>query len=125
MMKDDLDTTENSTSHNIQLLLLFVKTLEEIDPEMQLQRLKTLIYVSMYPGITTKKLAERIGFTEASASRNLLALGIMNPMTKRPGYNLVESQDNMDDRRGRKYSLAPRGQKLVMTLSNLLREMQS
>jgi DNA-binding MarR family transcriptional regulator len=120
MMKNELNSTTQSGCYDIQILVSLVRELEEIDPEMPLQRLKTLLYVSMNPGITTKELAKKTGFTEASASRNLLALGVMNPMTKRPGYNLVEAHDNMDDRRGRRYSLAPRGVRLVMKLSNLI-----
>jgi DNA-binding MarR family transcriptional regulator len=96
-----------------------VGILEYVDPEMPLQRFKTLIHVSMNPGITTRELAKRTGMSDQSASRNLLALGELNPMTKRQGYCLIEAHDNFADRRGRRYSLAPRGKDLLEKLQNV------
>jgi DNA-binding MarR family transcriptional regulator len=103
-----------------QCLEEIMKILDDIDPEMPLQRFKTFVYVSMNPGITTKELAEKARISDQSASRNLLALGELNPMTKRPGYCLIESHENFADRRGRRYSLAPRGRDLLEKLENAL-----
>jgi DNA-binding MarR family transcriptional regulator len=103
-----------------QFLEEMIKILDDVDPEMPLQRFKTFVYVSMNPGITTKELAEKARISNQSASRNLLALGELNPMTKRSGYCLIASHENFADRRGRRYSLAPRGRDLLEKLENAL-----
>jgi DNA-binding MarR family transcriptional regulator len=126
-MTNDESTTKVSSGEDFQIKLAvhafleeFVKILEEVDPEMPLQRFKTLVQVSVNPEITTKQVAEKAKISEQSASRNLLSLGELNPMTKRLGYCLVESHENLLDRRGRRYSLSPRGRELMKRVENIL-----
>ena len=100
----------------------FISIIETVDPEMQIQRLKTFILVARYPELNTQQLAKKAGMTISSMSRNLSSLGEWNPLTKREGYGLICGRDLQDDRRNKIHILTKKGQEIAISFLSLLHQ---
>lgn len=99
--------------------LRFVEEFRKIDPEMQLQTVATFMSVAVQPGITMKELADRLGISQASCSRNVAALSKWHRMS-RPGHDLVEAVEDPAERRRKIVHLTPKGKRIAQTIWEIL-----
>jgi DNA-binding MarR family transcriptional regulator len=79
----DRPTSVPETDKACDMLLEIVASLEEIDREMQLQRLKAFLFVARHPECNTRQLARMAGMSSSTMSRNLSSLGEWNPLAKK------------------------------------------
>lgn len=106
------------------LLLNGFKFLEEfrkIDPEMPMQMAATFVLVALLPGITMKELAERLGISQASCSRNVAALSKVHRLNK-PGHDLVYAEEDPAERRRKIVRLTSKGTRVEESLKSLIQQ---
>jgi DNA-binding MarR family transcriptional regulator len=89
-----------------------VEAFRDADKEMPVQQAEILLWVSMYPGISSKDLQNRTGLSQSSISRHLAALGKWH-YAKRPGLEFVSTVEDPRERRRKVSFLTPRGKKFV------------
>ncbi len=89
---------------------------EELDPEMQLQTLLTLLVVDTQPGITMKDAMKKIGISQSSISRNTSILGRLY-VKGQTGLDLVAAVEDPMERRRKIMRLTPKGEKFMQELS--------
>jgi DNA-binding MarR family transcriptional regulator len=78
-----------------------ISVLEEfrkLDPEMQAQTVLTFLYVMDTPGISMTELSERVGYSQASTSRNVAALSEHQRLGK-AGAGLLDAREDPANRR--------------------------
>lgn len=99
-------------------ILTILEEFRKLDPEMQLQMAATFTLVAMRPGITMKDMAEILGISQASCSRNVAALSKWHRLNK-PGHDLVYSEEDPIERRRKIVKLTAKGKRVAETLSSL------
>lgn len=109
---------------NKKALAKVVKCLEEfrkIDPQMPPQTAQVFLWVCIQDGITMKDLAERVGISQSSTSRNVAALSKEHRYGK-PGYDLVAATEDPMERRRKIVKLTPKGRRIAQALSDVFGE---
>lgn len=96
----------------IAALIKVLETLREVDSELPIQMAQTLLVVAQRPGITIQDISKDTGLSQASASRNVQALGKWHRLGK-PGFNLVEGVEDPHDTRRKIVFLTKEGRELV------------
>lgn len=98
-----------------------IEEMRKIDPEMQAHTINIFIVVCMNPGITMKDLGQQLGVSQATMSRNIAALGKVHRLN-RPGYDLVEAQEDPAERRRKIVHLTPKGKRVQESLQEIMAE---
>jgi DNA-binding MarR family transcriptional regulator len=88
----------------------------ELDPEMQLQTLLTLLIVDMEPGITMTEALKKIGISQAAMSRNAAILGRLYSKGE-PGLDMIAATEDPMERRRKVMRMTPKGEKLLAELA--------
>lgn len=78
------------------------------DEQMQMQTAQVFIAIAMTPGITSQKIAQAVGLSQSSVSRNTAALGEWHRLGK-PGHNLIEAVEDPRERRRKIHFLTAKG----------------
>jgi DNA-binding MarR family transcriptional regulator len=91
------------------------------NPGMPIQMAAVFLYVAMHDGCTMKQIAEVLGLSQASASRNCQALGKYQKQGKL-GYDLVETVDDPAERRRKIVKLTRKGKRLAARLAEMIGE---
>lgn len=94
--------------------------LEEIsvavsDPTVGAQQVRLLLALYTYGSISQAALDRHTGIKGSGNSRNIAKLGIGESLSSKPGLGLVESFEDLTDRRGKTVRLTPRGLAVVKT----------
>src|SRR5690349_16425237 len=92
-----------------------VATLRQIDPDMSIQTLHTLMLVAIRPR-PLHELSKLVGVANSSLSLHLVILGRF----KNVGPGLVDARENPDNRREKIISLTPKGEQLMETLARCI-----
>lgn len=106
---------------NKQSLTKVIKCIEEfrkIDPQMPPQMAVSFLWVCIHNGITMKDLADRVGVSQSSMSRNVAALSETHRYGK-AGYDLVFATEDPTERRRKIVKLTPKGRRVAAGLSSL------
>ena len=90
-----------------------------MDPNVPAQTILTFLMICQDPDLTVVQLAERLGVSQSSASRNVAFLTDMHRL-KKPGLGLVEKRINPLNERTKVLSLTPRGRRMLQTLEDLM-----
>ena len=93
-----------------------IDELRKIDANMPTQMAGTFIYIAMHPGCTFAKIEEDCGYSQASSSRNVAALGKWH-RRGHPGHDLVRPELDLHDLRKKIIHLTPKGKRVAETLS--------
>ena len=101
--------------------LRFIEEFRKIDPEMPLQMAATFMVVAIRKGITMKELAETLGISQASCSRNVAALSKWHRLN-REGHDLIYTEEDPIERRRKIAFLTPKGKRIAETLRALIAE---
>lgn len=98
-----------------------LEVFRQLDPEMQAQTMITFLLVAMADPdpMPMADLARAAGLAQSSVSRNVSSLGAWS-RHKRPGLKLLESTEDLMDRRRKVVSLTPSGRRLKETLESLI-----
>jgi DNA-binding MarR family transcriptional regulator len=107
-IKPTLNVLINATAH----------IRDAIDPEMPVQQLLVLLMVAKEPGITMKDLGQRARISQASMSRNVDELGMINRHRK-PGKGVMIAEEDPMNRRQKLLRLTPKGMRAVEKLCEI------
>lgn len=102
-------------SKQLHTLIQVCEAAREIDKEMPMQMLQSLLCVALRPGLTMQNLSEMTGLAQSSASRNIQTLGKWHRVGK-PGYDLVEAVEDPEDTRRKIMFLTPKGKSFTSKL---------
>lgn len=97
----------------LRTLLQAIEALRDIDPLLPTQTAQVLLVIARRPGLTMQELAQDTGLSQASCSRNVMALSKWHRLNK-AGYDLVESLDDPRERRRKVMYLTPKGRRAVL-----------
>lgn len=102
-------------------LLLCIEEFRKLNPEMQMQTamIFVLVWEAQDKGIAQRELANRLGIVKAAVSRNVSSLSDWD-YKGRPGFGLVYSTVDPDDRKARQVHLTPKGKRLTNQLEYIL-----
>jgi DNA-binding MarR family transcriptional regulator len=102
-------------------MLGVLEVIRQIDPEMPAQTLQTLLLVAEAgeEGLMQHELGPKLGMSKAATSRNVLVLS-KSKGPGLPGPGLIESEEVPENRRLRRITLTPKGERLVEKLRVLL-----
>jgi len=98
-----------------------VEEMRKIDPEMQAHTINIFLMVCMNPGITMKDLGNQLGLSQATMSRNIAALGKVHRLN-RPGYDLVQAEEDPVERRRKIVNLTAKGKRVQESLLSIMKE---
>jgi DNA-binding MarR family transcriptional regulator len=100
-------------------MLQALDTFSNLDKDMPLQMIRTMLCICIDEGIGPHELGRRMGVAGAVTSRHVSDLGEYNRY-KAEGYNLIEQRMDVQDRRFRKAYLTPDGVTFRRTLLRAL-----
>ncbi|MDK1386295.1 MarR family winged helix-turn-helix transcriptional regulator [Sinorhizobium sp. 8-89] len=100
---------------NVSKLLQVINTLRKGGEQMPIQTAHVFFAIMARPGITMAQLAEEVGLSQSSCSRNVAALGEWHRLGK-PGYDLIESTNDPNEGRRLIMFLSPKGRQLARQL---------
>lgn len=96
-----------------------VEAFRTFDPEMQAQVMGTFLLVAKRPGISIGGIAQALGMSLPAISRAVATMSrVRSP--GQSGYDLIETEQNPDNRRERLCTLTPKGERFASTLASLL-----
>ncbi|PLP55568.1 MarR family transcriptional regulator [Mesorhizobium loti] len=112
--------TQSADNKEARRLLSFIEEFRKLSPNIQAGQIVIFLHIASKPGISLKELERRTGLSSTAVSRNVLAL---SEWVKKdvPGHNLVETYDDLDDRRNKLVKLKVAGNRIYDTLLNLVR----
>ncbi len=90
---------------------------DEID--MPTQQVQAFLAVALRPGLTMADLADTVGMSQSSCSRNIAALSKWHRLGD-PGLDLVEAIEDPHERRRKIMFLTPKGRRRVMHVLEVL-----
>lgn len=97
----------------------FIEEFRKLDTEMQAQTMLAFLYIARMDATdspaTVSDVAEYLGLTSASASRNVAALSEWSRHQK-AGHNLVEARENPAFRSQKFIRLTAKGKRMIKTL---------
>ncbi len=94
-----------------------IELFRTLDPEMQAQTMMTLLVVGeAHPEpVSMVSIAKIVGLAQSSTSRNVSLLGKIHRKGM-PGLDLLESSEDIMDRRNKLVSLTSRGKRFINQL---------
>ncbi len=104
-------------------LVRLMEAVRTVHPEMPAQMVSTFLWAAIQPRITMRELAERVGVSQSSMSRNVAALspdGVVRAgAVYREGFGLVVTEDDPNDLRRKIVTLTARGTRLATQISEV------
>ena len=94
-----------------------LQLLQEKDSKFPINAALTLLYVAMNEPCLKKDMESDLGFTTASGSRNTDYLTKINRL-RQPGLDLINKEDDPDDRRQTVLTLTPKGEDFITQLED-------
>ncbi len=92
----------------------------KLDAEIPPQQMLTFLWVCISPpGITMKELCERVGIAQSAMSRTVAQLGKYGSHG-RPGYGLLDSEEDPAERRRKVVRLTSKGDRVRSALKSIL-----
>lgn len=102
-------------------LLLCLRDVGEVAPEMRLNQLSMFLMIAASEGVLMGDLARRCGESLSTVSRGVRRLASPgDPGALHPAYGLVELLSDADDRRARHIVLTERGRALADRLAETM-----
>lgn len=99
--------------------LRFVEEFRKMDPEMQMQTAAVFLTVVIEPGITMRRMGDKLGLSQASCSRNVTSLSKWRKENI-PGHDLVEAVEDPSERRRKIVHLTPKGKRVAESISTII-----
>src|ERR1700730_12034842 len=95
---------------------------EEMDKEMPLTQVLMFAKVAIAgdAGVDQGRLEKELNLSSAGTSRTAQALSKIHYNKDRPGYDVIESTFDAQDRRLRALKLTPKGEKIITKMQQIL-----
>lgn len=93
----------------------FLNVFRAIHPRIEAQMIHVFLAVAAYPDRSQQEIADMVGITQTSVSRNLAMLSKHHNIA----LDLVEIRENPENRRYKLVSLTPKGKALLAQLRGL------
>ncbi len=97
-----------------------ISKFSELQKGIELQAIALFLEVASTPGITVKALMKKTGLSQASCSRNIALLSLIDRHGK-PGLDLIVSRPDPADSRRYNLYLTPKGQELAAVVADIAR----
>lgn len=115
-LDSDAKLTPLSLEKECEFLLKAIERFREIDAEMQAQSIAVLLKVAKHPvPIKMADIAEELGLSQSTVSRNVAYLGDWN-RHKTKGHGLLEAYEDPMERRRKLVRLTAKGKRFLMGL---------
>ena len=102
------------------IMLKIVERFREVDAEMQAQSMAVLLKVAKHPvPIKMGEIAEELGLSQSTVSRNVAYLGDWN-RRKEAGHKLLEAYEDPAERRRKLVRLTAKGRRFVKSLNEII-----
>lgn len=102
------------------IMLKIVERFREVDAEMQAQSMAVLLKVAKHPvPIKMAEIAEELGLSQSTVSRNVAYLGDWN-RRKEAGHKLLEAYEDPAERRRKLVRLTAKGRRFVKSLNEII-----
>ena len=102
------------------IMLRVVERFREVDSEMQAQSMAVLLKVAKHPvPIKMGEIAEELGLSQSTVSRNVAYLGDWN-RHKEKGHQLLEAFEDPMERRRKLVRLTAKGKRFIKSLSEII-----
>jgi len=102
------------------IMLRVVERFREVDSEMQAQSMAVLLKVAKHPvPIKMAEIAEELGLSQSTVSRNVAYLGDWN-RHKEKGHQLLEAFEDPMERRRKLVRLTAKGKRFIKSLSEII-----
>lgn len=85
---------------------------ETLGRDASLQMMQALLLVAQNEGLSLTDLCDLAGVAQSTMSRHLLDLGERNRL-REPGLGLLVGKTDLQDSRRKRYTLTPKGRKVV------------
>jgi DNA-binding MarR family transcriptional regulator len=111
----------DTLSGAIPRMVLLLEEVQRLDKEMPAQTLMAFLLVASAgpDGIVQNELQQKLGLSGAAVSRNVTFLSKARGVGL-PGHGLVESEIDEVNRRHRRLTLTPKGERLAEKLSKII-----
>jgi DNA-binding MarR family transcriptional regulator len=109
-------TTNTLNRVSLSKVAAALEEFRKLDAQMPPQMMQTFLWVCVHDGITMKDLADRVGISQSSMSRNVAALSKQHRLGK-PGYDLIAATEDPAERRRKIVTLTPKGKRVAASLS--------
>lgn len=113
---------DKSQTLAINKLISFIEEFRKLDPEMPLQMAQTFLFVSTKPDdnlASVKDVADHLGVSQASASRNVMALTDVS-RHRRDGHDLLRTFENPVNRTQKLIEVTPKGKRVLSTIFKIM-----
>ena len=111
---------EETLQEKCSVLLKIVERFREVDAEMQAQSIAVLLKVAKHDlPIKMADIAEELGLSQSSVSRNVAYLGDWN-RRKVQGHKLLEAYEDPAERRRKLVRLTAKGKRFVNSFTDLI-----
>ena len=105
----------------VSVMLKTVERFRDIDSEMQAQSMAVLLKVAKHPvPIKMAEIAEELGLSQSTVSRNVAYLGDWN-RHKSKGHQLVEAFEDPMERRRKLVRLTLKGKRFIKSLAEIVK----
>lgn len=92
-----------------------IGSLRDVEKDMPMSMAIIFAWVALNEGKTQVDMRNALDMPSATSSRNLAALSKVHRLGK-PGHNLIQWEENPEDRRAKLLYLTPKGRKLAKIL---------
>jgi len=94
----------------------FLSVFRTLHPRIEAQMISVFLTIAMYEGKTQNQIAEMVGISQSSVSRNISALANFNGIA----LDLVSMRENPDDRRLKEVRLTAKGKMVLSQIRALM-----
>jgi DNA-binding MarR family transcriptional regulator len=110
---------QSQTTNAAKRVASFIEEFRKINAEMQAQQMAIFLAVAAQADLSVSEIAIVVGHSTSSVSRNVAALGKVHRKGQ-PGLDLLNTREDINDRRNKRVRLTPRGTRVMATLASLL-----
>lgn len=108
-----------SVSKAIDRLLMVIAEFRKMDPSVQTDTINVFCLIVKHPGITSRQIHDMTGMSQSAISRHIAELSDIN-WKKEPGMGLVETFEDLADRRAKCGYLTHKGRTVAAQVVRLL-----
>lgn len=118
----------SNETRTLGVILQLMEEFRKINPEIQMQAAAAFVTAAMYPEATLQEIADRLGVSGSSVTRNLrtFAPGKVRVSGKvRDGHGLLTVHEDPMDRRKRFTKLTPAGRRVIQSAIHIMERMNT
>jgi DNA-binding MarR family transcriptional regulator len=110
---------QNQTAKAARKVASIIEEFRKLNAEMQAQQMAIFLAVVAKPECTVTDLANITGHSTGTVSRNVAALSKIHRKGM-PGLDIIQAKEDVLDRRNKRITLTPKGQRVMAALEALL-----